>query len=76
MLLLTKTIFAAIGAWFLSLLILFVFPHVLPILSGFAILLSLPIAVILFVLTLIAFTKERDSIPISSVQNILLVIGI
>ena len=57
MLLLTKTIFAAIGGWFLALVMLFVFP--VPAVSGFAILLSLPTAVILMILTLVAFIKER-----------------
>lgn len=59
MLLLTKSILAAICFWFLSLALLFVFPDVLPVISGFGILLSLPIAVILIVLTVIAFIKER-----------------
>ena len=57
MLLLTKTIFAAIGVWFLSLLLLFVFP--VSQISGFAILLSVPIAALLMILTLIALIKER-----------------
>ena len=59
MLLLTKTILVAICFWFLSLVLLFVFPHIIPVLSGFALLLSLPIALILFVLTLVAFMKEK-----------------
>ena len=59
MLLLTKSILAAIGFWFLALAFLFVFPHVLPVISGFAILLCLPTAVILLVLMMIAFVKER-----------------
>lgn len=57
MLLLTRTIFAAIGFWLLALIMLFVFP--LPVISGFAILLSLPIAVALEILTLIALIKEK-----------------
>lgn len=59
MLLLTKTIFAAIGFWLLALLFLFVFPNVIPVVSGFAVILSLPVAVVLMVLTLISFIKER-----------------
>ena len=59
MLLLTKFILAAICCWFLSLAFLFVSPHVLPVISGFAILLSVPIAVVLLVLTVIAFIRER-----------------
>ena len=55
--LLTRTILAAIGCWLLALIILFVFP--LPVISGFAVLLSLPIAVVLTVLTFIALIKER-----------------
>ena len=57
MLLLTKIIFAAIGSWLLALIALFVFP--LPVISGFAVVLSLPIAVVLLILTLIALIKER-----------------
>ena len=57
MLLLTKLIFAAIGVWFLALILLFVFP-IAPV-SGFAILLSLPIAAVLIILTLIALIKEK-----------------
>jgi hypothetical protein len=56
---LTKIILAAIGLWFLSLILLFVFPGLLPVISGFAILLSLPIAVVLLVLALIALIKEK-----------------
>jgi len=59
MLLLTKFILVAICIWLLSLTLLFVLPHLLPVISGFAILLSVPTAVILLVLTLIAFIKER-----------------
>jgi hypothetical protein len=59
MLLLTKAILVAICFWVLSLALLFIFPHVLPIISGFATLLSLPIAVCLLVLTVIALIKER-----------------
>lgn len=59
MLLLTRTILAAIGFWLLALMILFVFPNLLPVISGFAVLLSLLIAVILTFLTLIALIKER-----------------
>lgn len=59
MLLLTKSILGAICFWVFSLELLFIFPHVVPFISGFAIFLSLPIAVILLVLTIIAFIKER-----------------
>ena len=57
MLLLTKIIFAAIGVWFLALILLFVFP--VSAISGFAIILSVPIAIVLMILTLIALIKER-----------------
>ena len=57
MLLLTKIIFAAIGSWLLAVILLFVFP--VSAISGFAILLSVPVAVILLILTLIALIKER-----------------
>ena len=57
MLLLTKTIFAAIGSWFLALILLFVFP--VSAISGFAIILSVPIAAVLLILTLIALIKEK-----------------
>jgi hypothetical protein len=59
MLLLTKTIFAAIGVWLLALLLLFVFAHLIPVVPGFAVLLSLPLAVILIILTLISLVKEK-----------------
>jgi hypothetical protein len=62
MTLLTKTILSAIGIWLLCLLALFVFPTVLPLISGFAVLLSLPIAVVLIVLALIALIKEKRKI--------------
>ena len=60
--LLTKTIFAAIGFWLLALSILFVFPDLLPVVSGFAIILSLPVAVILVILTLISLIKEKKKL--------------
>jgi len=56
---LTKIILGAVGIWYISLALLFIFPAVLPALSGFAILLSLPIALILLILTLIALIKEK-----------------
>jgi hypothetical protein len=59
MLILIKTILASIGLWFLSLILLFIFPDLLPVISGFAVLLSLPIALVLFVLALIALIKEK-----------------
>lgn len=57
--LLTKMIFAAIGFWLLALILLFVFPNFVPIVPGFAVIGSFPIAVILMILTLIALIKER-----------------
>lgn len=59
MLLLTRTIFAAIGFWLWALIILFVFPTLLPVVAGFAVLLSLPIAVVLMILTLFAWIQEK-----------------
>ena len=59
MLVLTKTIFAAIGSWLLALILVFVFPDPFPVIAGFAVILSVPIAVILLILTLIALIKER-----------------
>ena len=59
MLALTKIILAAIGSWLLALILLFVFPNILPAISGFAVILSVPIAVVLMILTLIALIKER-----------------
>lgn len=59
MLVLTKTIFAAIGSWLLALILLFVFPNPFPDITGFAIITSVPIAVVLLILTLIALIKER-----------------
>lgn len=56
MLLLTKIIFAAIGAWLLALILVFVNP--VPV-SGFAVILSVPIAAVLMILTLVALIKER-----------------
>jgi len=56
---LTKTILAAIGIWFLSLILLFIFPYLLPDISGFAILLSLPISIVLLILALIALIKAK-----------------
>ena len=59
MLFLTKTIFAAIGFWLLASLLLFVFPNVLPVVSGFVVILSLPVAVVLIILTMISLIKEK-----------------
>ena len=56
MLLLTKIIFAAIGSWLLAVILVFVNP--VPV-SGFAVILSVPIVAVLLILTLIAFIKER-----------------
>lgn len=56
MLLLTKIIFAAIGSWLLALILAFVNPF--PV-SGFAGILSVPIAAVLLILTLIALMKEK-----------------
>lgn len=60
MLLLTKTIFAAISLWLLGLLLLFVFPNLLPVVSAFADILSIPVAVVLVILTLISLIKEKQ----------------
>ena len=57
MLLLTKIVFAAIGSWLLALMLVFVNP--VPVISGFAGILSVPIAAVLMILTLIALIKER-----------------
>lgn len=72
MLAFTKTIFAAIGFWLLALMSLFVFPALIPMLSGLALLASVPIAAILFLLTLIALVKERRKIwPVGAATLIL-----
>ena len=59
MTILTKIILTAVGTWFTSLVLLFIFPTILPVLSGFAILLSMPIALILVTLTLATLIKSR-----------------
>ena len=59
MLLLTKIIFAAIGSWLLALILVFINP--VPV-SGFAGILSVPIALVLMILTLIALIKERKKL--------------
>jgi len=70
--LLTRTIFTAIGFWLLALIILFVFPTLLPVVVGFALVLSVPIAVVLMILTLIAFIKERRKLwPVLSAALLL-----
>jgi hypothetical protein len=56
MLLLTKIIFTAIGSWSLALILVFINP--VPV-SGFAGILSVPVAAVLMILTLIALLKER-----------------
>ena len=74
MTILTKTIVTAIGVWFLSLIVLFVFPGLLPVVSGFAIPLSLPIALFLLILTLIALIREkRKLVPLLCFALILMV---
>jgi hypothetical protein len=71
---LTKTSLISIGVWWLALVILFVFPNLLPIVSGFAILLSLPIAFALLVLSLIALFKDKKRLwPVVSIALIALV---
>jgi hypothetical protein len=55
---LVKIILFAIGLWSLTVLLLFIFPNVLPFLSGFALLLSLPIGFVLFILTVIALIRD------------------
>ena len=55
----TKTILTANGLWFGSLIVLFVFPSLSPVMSGLAILLYVPIAVVLLVLALIALIAEK-----------------
>lgn len=59
MTILTKITLASIGVWFISLISVFIFPFVLPVISGFAIVLSLPIALILLILAFIGFIKEK-----------------
>src|SRR5262245_35608618 len=56
--LLTKVSLISIGVRWLVLVILFVFPNLLPIASGFAILLSLPVAFALLVLSLVALFQR------------------
>jgi len=73
---LTKTIFAAIGFWFLALILIFVFPHLFPVISGFALIASLPIAAILLILTLIALIKERNLWPVAGAALILAIVFI
>ena len=65
-------IFRTICVWFLALIFLYVFP--LPVISGFAPILSLPIAVVLMILTLIALIKERNKLgPVVCVALILVI---
>lgn len=56
---LTKVILIAILVWWVILVVLFVFPHLVPIVSGFAILLSLPVALGLMILSIIALVKDK-----------------
>ncbi len=56
---LTKTIFAATGFWLLAAFLLFVFPNAIPVVSGFVVLLSLPVAAVLILLTIISLIKEK-----------------
>jgi hypothetical protein len=64
----TKLVLILIGLWVLSLLLLFIFPGLLPPLSGFAILISMPIALVLFILALIALIKDRTIIQSPSIM--------
>jgi membrane protein YqaA with SNARE-associated domain len=59
---LTKIVFAAIGLWFVTLICLFIFPHLLPVLSGFAGLLSLPVALVLLILALVALFVDKHKL--------------
>jgi hypothetical protein len=59
----------------LCLILLFVFPTVLPFISGFAVLLTIPIAVVLIVLTLIALIKEKRKIWPAVCFGLILVIS-
>ena len=69
---LTRIIFAAIGCWLLALIFLYVFP--VSVISGFAIILSVPIAVVLMILTLIALITERRKIgPVGCAAALLVV---
>ena len=71
---LTKVILIAIAVWWVILVVLFVFPHLVPILSGFAILLSLPVALVLFILSIVALVKDKKRLwPAVSIALILLV---
>jgi hypothetical protein len=70
----TRFILAAIGLWCLGLIFLFIFPHVLPIATGFAGLVSLPFGFLLLVLALIALVKERRKLlPMISIALIICV---
>ena len=71
---LTKTILTAIGTWLLTLILLFIFPHVLPTVTGFAIMFTLPIDLVLVILAFVALVKDKNSIwPAVSMALILLV---
>jgi hypothetical protein len=59
---LTKIVLISIALWWVLLVALFLFPHVVPIVSGFAILLSLPVALVLLILSLIALIKDKKRI--------------
>ena len=56
---LTKTILAAVGVWFVLLIVVFVVPDFLPLILGFNVLFSLPIALVFLVLTLFALIREK-----------------
>jgi hypothetical protein len=71
---LTKISLISIGVWWVVLVILFVFPNLLPIVSGFAILISLPVAFALLVLSFIALFKDKKRVwPVVSIALIALV---
>jgi hypothetical protein len=75
MLLLTKIIITATGLWWLALVLLFVFP--VSIFSGYAVILSVPIAIVLMILTLIALIKERRKLwPVGAAALILAIVFI
>ena len=56
---LSKTIFAATGFWLLASVLLFVFPNVIPLVSGLVVILSIPVAVVLTILTMLSLIKEE-----------------
>ena len=69
---LTKVILASIGVWSMALVALFIFP--LGFLSWLAIILSLPLAMVLLILSLVALVKDkRRRWPALSIALIVLV---